>query len=126
MNEPRGNARDDQGFLDGLPEQASQCNPGIADDTGMEWLAPQPRQPDRDPAAASAGMAAWGLLSQFQRGLRQAGGFVDIHRAEPADRRRRALQVLRAGTLDRIAGQLGWLRREAADQGFQRPTSSIA
>jgi uncharacterized protein YidB (DUF937 family) len=58
-----------------------------------------------------------GLLSQFQRAGygQQADSWVSTGGNQPIDGDVLS-QVLGAGTLDRIAGQLGLPRREAADQ----------
>ena len=58
-----------------------------------------------------------GLLSQFQRAGygKQADSWVSTGQNQPIDGDVLS-QVLGAGTLDRIAGQLGLPRREAADQ----------
>jgi uncharacterized protein YidB (DUF937 family) len=58
-----------------------------------------------------------GLLSQFQRAGygQQADSWVSTGQNQPIDGDVLS-QVLGAGTLDRIAGQLGLPRREAADQ----------
>jgi len=58
-----------------------------------------------------------GLLSKFQRAGygQQADSWVSTGQNQPIDGDVLS-QVLGAGTLDRIAGQLGLPRREAADQ----------
>src|SRR6188508_1099043 len=111
------------GFLDGLLGQVlgGAMQPGNrADDTGMGMGAGTGSHGNLvaillQLLQQNGGLG--GLLSQFQRAGygKQADSWISTGQNQPIDGDVLS-QVLGAGTLDRIAGQLGLPRREAADQ----------